>query len=63
MASFGDSNQMDLLYATTPMCEATFVTLHREPMMRYHVEDHNDTMSEVLYEEFGNHYLDQFIHG
>jgi hypothetical protein len=43
---------MDLSYATIPTCENTFVTLHHEKMRRYHVEDPQDLMNEmVFYEE------------
>ena len=35
---FGGNIQMDLSYATIPTCEGTYVTLHREPTMRYQVE-------------------------
>jgi hypothetical protein len=33
----GGSMQMDLSYATSPTYEDTFVTLHHEPMRRYHI--------------------------
>jgi hypothetical protein len=33
----GGNIRMDLSYATIPTCEGTYVTLHREPTMRYQV--------------------------
>jgi hypothetical protein len=34
----GGNIRMDLSHATIPTCEGTYVTLHREPTMRYQVE-------------------------
>ena len=47
---------MDVSYATIPTCEGNFVTLHREPIMRYLVEDPNDPMNELVCnnDDFGN---------
>jgi hypothetical protein len=48
-----DSNGSILWYH--PTCEGTFVTLHREPTLRYHVEDLYDPMNELVGydDEFG----------
>jgi hypothetical protein len=48
---------MDLSYATIPTCENTYVTLYREPMMKYHVEDPKDPMNELVCveDDFGNY--------
>ena len=47
--------KMDLSYANIPTCDG-YVTLHREPAVRYQVEDPKEPMNEVLYidEECGN---------
>jgi hypothetical protein len=55
-AGLGGSIHMDLSYATIATCMWTFVNLHREPMSRYHVQNPNDPMNELLCndDEFGN---------
>jgi len=50
-AMLGGTLQMDLSYATIPLAENTFVTLHGEPERNYHVEDPQDSMNELMYEE------------
>jgi len=47
---------MDLSYTTIPTCEGTFVTLHREPALKYHVEDPKDPMNKLACydDELGN---------
>ena len=39
---------MDLLHATIPTCEGTYVTLYREPMMNCHVEDPAEPMNDLI---------------
>lgn len=51
VASLGGSIQMDLSYATIPACESTYVTLYREPSLRCHVDNPNDPVNELNYEE------------
>jgi ribonuclease HI len=48
---------MDLSYATIPTCENTFVRLNREQEKKYHVEDPQDPMNELVYEmeDLGNY--------
>ena len=56
-AMLGGTLQMDLSYATIPTADNTFVTLHGEPERKYHVEDPQDPMNELMYEqkEMGNY--------
>jgi hypothetical protein len=53
VVDLGGSIQMDLYYAIIPTYEGTFVTLHREPMRRYHVEDPQDPENELVFYEYG----------
>ena len=39
---------MDVSYATIPICEGTFFTLHHEPSRRYHVEEPNESMNDFI---------------
>ena len=57
VASLGGSIQMDLLHATIPTCEGTYVTLYREPMMNCHVEDPAEPMNDLICvdDKFGNY--------
>lgn len=52
-AKVGGTLQLDLPYATILAGENAYVTLQREPERRYHVEDPQDPMNELLYEESG----------
>jgi ribonuclease HI len=47
---------MDLSYATIPHPEGGFVTLYREPIVRYQVEGPQSSMDEIMYldETMGN---------
>jgi hypothetical protein len=48
VATLGGSIQMDLSYATIPTMEGTFITLHRQPAVRYQAEDPNDPMNGLV---------------
>jgi hypothetical protein len=48
VATLGGSLQMDLSYATIPTLDGDFVTLYREPIVRYQVEDPQDPMNELM---------------
>jgi hypothetical protein len=58
VTTLGGSLQMDLSYATIPHPEGGFVTLYREPIVRYQVESPKGPMDEVFYldEKMGNFY-------
>jgi hypothetical protein len=49
---------MDLSYATIPHPEGGFVTLYREPVVRYQVETLQSPVDEVFYldDKMGNFY-------
>lgn len=44
VVSIGGNIQIDISFATIPTSKGTFVTLYREPTIRYQVEDPNDPL-------------------
>jgi hypothetical protein len=63
--TLGGNLQMELSYATIPRPEGGFITLYREPIVRYRVESPKGPMDKVFYsdEKMGNLYaIDPTLH-
>lgn len=46
--NLGGSIQTNLSYTTIPTCENTYVHLHHEQMKKYHIEDPQNPINELV---------------